>query len=311
MARIVISVGGNALGLTPAEQLEHMRRVAEGIAELVAAGHEIVVSHGNGPQVGQIELAFEKGALVDPDVPPMPLAECTGLSQGYIGYHLQQELQRALRGAGSDVSAVTTVTQVEVDEADPGFAHPTKPIGPFYDEAQAAALKTAHPDRVYQEDAGRGWRRYVASPRPLDIVEKKSILKLVESGQVVIACGGGGIPVVRDGAGHRGVPAVIDKDRASAKLASLLKADMLVILTAVDHVALNFGTDSETQLGQLSPAELASHLADGHFAEGSMKPKVEAVLDFVFEAPQRTSVITGLENVLPAVAGRAGTRISS
>ena len=264
MARIVIALGGNALGSTPAEQRDRVAAACPALVGLIHQGHEIIISHGNGPQVGMIQAAFDTAAKTNPKVAPMPLPECTAMSQGYIGYHLQQGMRRTLRANGMPWQVATVVTQVVVDPDDPAFGEPTKPIGAFYDEAAAQQMMRDDPSLRMREDSGRGWRRVVASPKPVDIAERRSILNLLDSEYIVIACGGGGVPVVRDAHGdYYGVDAVIDKDFASACLAEAVGADYLFILTAVDHVCLNFGTPEQRALDELHVDEAETYLRAG------------------------------------------------
>lgn len=308
--KVVVALGGNALedkSLPPtaASQLQVAARTAEHLAELSRAGYELAIVHGNGPQVGRILLASETAADV---TPPMPFDVCGAMSQGYIGYHLQQSLTAALRRRGRNIPVVTVVTQVVVDPADPAFQHPAKPIGPFYTREQAQALER---DKGYtmKEDSGRGWRRVVASPKPKRIVEIGTIRTLWDT-TVSIACGGGGVPVVEGADGSlEGVAAVIDKDLAACRLAIEMEADILMILTEVPAVAVNFGKPDQTDLGEVSAGELERYAAQGQFGAGSMLPKVEAAVEFVRSAPGRTAVITSLDLGLEALAGRAGTRI--
>lgn len=310
MSRIVIALGGNALGDTAAEQRERIDAAAPALVGLIAQGHEIIVSHGNGPQVGAIRLAFDTASAAAPGrVPVMDLPECTAMSQGYIGYHLQQGIAAELRRVGMPWHVATVVTQVEVDPADPAFTSPTKPIGAFYDEPTARRMMADEGLRMV-EDAGRGWRTVVASPRPVRIVERESILNLLDHEFIVIACGGGGVPVVREADGRlRGVAAVIDKDFASAALAEAVGADHLFILTAVDRVAIGFGTPEQRDLDRLSVAEAQRYLEDGQFAAGSMRPKVEAAVRFASSSPGRTAVICSLEKAPLAMRGESGTVI--
>lgn len=311
MSRIVIALGGNALGDTAAEQRDRIAAAAPALVGLIAQGHEIIVSHGNGPQVGAIRLAFETAAAAAPGrVPAMDLPECTAMSQGYIGYHLQQGIAAELRRVGMPWHVATVVTQVEVDPADPAFAAPTKPIGAFYDEPTARAMTAADPTLRMVEDAGRGWRVVVASPRPVRIVERESILNLLDHEFIVIACGGGGVPVVREPDGRlRGVDAVIDKDFASAALAEAVGADHLFILTAVDRVAIGFGTPGQRDLDRLCVDEAQRYVEEGQFAAGSMRPKVEAAIRFASSGPGRTAVICSLEKAPLAMRGESGTVI--
>ncbi len=311
MARIVIALGGNALGNTPAEQQKRIDEAAPSLIGLIRQGHEIVVSHGNGPQVGMIKLGLDTAADLNDKVARFPLPECTALSQGYIGYHLQNGIQRELRIEGMPWHVATVVTQVEVDPNDPAFKNPTKPIGAFYTEEEAKQLMAANPGAVYKEDAGRGWRQMVASPRPVDIVEKDSILNLLDHEFIVIACGGGGIPVIKDVDGdYEGVPAVIDKDFASAKLAELTDADYFFILTAVDRVCINYGKPNQEELTEITVARAKELAAEGHFAPGSMLPKVEAAIAFASSKPGRRAVIASLEKAPLAMEGKSGTVIT-
>lgn len=310
MSRIVIALGGNALGDTAAEQRARIDAAAPALVGLIAQGHEIIVSHGNGPQVGAISLAFATAAEHTDRVRPMDLPECTAMSQGYIGYHLQQGIARELRRVGMPWHVASVVTQVEVDPADPAFAHPTKPIGGFYDEATARAMMAADPDLRMVDDSGRGWRQVVASPRPVRIVEKDSILNLLDHEFIVVACGGGGIPVVRTPDGdHRGVPAVIDKDFASAALADAVGADYLFILTAVDRVAVDFGTPAQRDLDDLDLVEAQRLVDEGQLGAGSMLPKVQAAMTFAASGPGRRAVICSLEKAPLAMRGESGTTI--
>jgi len=307
----VIALGGNALGTTPAEQRAAIARATPPLIGLIAQGHEIIVSHGNGPQVGTIGLAFDLAAAADPHVPAMDLPECTAMSQGYIGYHLQQAMAAELRRQAMPWHVASVVTQVEVRADDPAFGVPRKPIGRFYGEAEARELMGRDAGVVLAEDSGRGWRRVVASPRPAGIVERDSIVNLLDHEFIVIACGGGGIPVVRDAAGDlHGVAAVVDKDFASACLADVVGADHLFILTAVDHVAVGFGTPRQRDLHAINAAAARQHLADGEFGAGSMQPKVEAALEFVEARPGPTAVICSLEKAPAAMRGESGTRIA-
>lgn len=308
MSRIVIALGGNALGDDPAEQRERIAAAAPALVGLIAQGHEIVVTHGNGPQVGAIHRAFERASAVDPDVPAMPLPECTALSQGYIGYHLQQGLLAELHRVGMPWHVATVVTQVLVDPADRAFDRPTKPIGAFTDEATARRRMAEDPGLRMAEDSGRGWRAVVPSPRPVDIVERDSILNLLDHEFIVIACGGGGVPVVRGADGLlRGVDAVVDKDFAAAALAEAVGADVLFILTAVDRVAVGFGTPEQRDLDQLDLATARRYAADGEFGTGSMLPKVQAAVQFAASGPGRRAVICSLAKAPQAMQGRSGT----
>lgn len=302
--KIVVALGGNALGKSVEEQKALVAKTAIPIVDLIEAGCEVIVAHGNGPQVGMIRLAFEKSSDQ-----PVPFAECGAMSQGYIGYHLQNALRNELVRRGLSKAVGTVVTQVEVDEQDPAFADPSKPIGSFYSEAEAEQLRKANPDWVMKEDAGRGWRRVVPSPKPVDIVEKELISDLVKAGHLVIATGGGGIPVVRREGKLVGVDAVIDKDFASAKLAELVKADKLIILTAVEKVAINFGKPDEKGLGSETVSTMEAYAAEGMFAKGSMLPKVQAAISFVKSGKGHEALITSLEKAKEGMEGKTGTTI--
>ncbi|MGM0213733.1 carbamate kinase [Enterococcus sp. AZ109] len=306
MSKIVIALGGNALGNSANEQLTKAELAAQSIADLIIAGHHVVIAHGNGPQVGQIRLAFENIGGDDPEK-VMPFPECTAMSQGYIGYHLQQAIDEELVARGlNDVPVVSMLTQVVVDPEDPAFENPTKPIGGYYDEETAKKIMDETGD-VYKEDAGRGWRRVVPSPKPMDIYEKVSLQTLVDAGQVVIACGGGGIPVVYRGKRYEGVDAVIDKDFAASKMAALIDADIFIILTAVDHVFVNFGKENQEALVDTTVEKMKEYIKEDQFAPGSMLPKVEAAIDFAESKAGRKSIIASLEQASEAVVGKSGT----
>jgi carbamate kinase len=304
---IVVALGGNALGESLAEQMAAVKTTARAIVDLIEQGHRVVVTHGNGPQVGMIDLAFESAAMTQAHTPHLPMSVCVALSQGYIGYDLQNALREELLDRGLQVPVVTLITQVIVDENDPAFRDPTKPIGSHFMRTEAEAMMRN--GYVMKEEAGRGFRRVVASPRPLDVVEKESVMALVRAGQLVIAVGGGGIPVLRQGHHLKGASAVIDKDLASAKLAELIDADLLIILTAVEKVALHFGTPQQRWLDRLSVEEARRYLREGHFAKGSMLPKVEAAIEFAASRPGRFTLITDLTRAREGIEGRTGTRI--
>ena len=310
MSRIVIALGGNALGNNPKEQQEMIEAACPSLIGLIAQGHEIIVSHGNGPQVGMINLAFAEGSKVSDKVTPMELMECTAMSQGYIGYHLQKGIKKELRLQKMPWHVATVVTQVEVDKNDPAFANPTKPIGAFYTKEQAEEIAKNNPEAKFVEDAGRGYRRVVASPKPIDIAEKASILNLLDNEYIVIACGGGGIPVIKDENGdYQGVPAVIDKDFASAKLAEEIGADYLFILTAVDRVMINYGKENQEELKEITVEQAQQYCDEGHFAPGSMLPKVQAAMAFASSGEGRRAVIASLEKAPLAMIGESGTLI--
>ncbi|MBQ7509149.1 MAG: carbamate kinase [Spirochaetales bacterium] len=309
MKKIVIALGGNALGNTPAEQLELVMETAKPIVDLIQEGNQVVVVHGNGPQVGMINLGLASAARTGAIKSDMPFPECGAMSQGYIGYHLQNALENEFTRRGMDKDVCTVVTQVLVDESDPAFENPTKPIGNFYDREVAEKIMREKGYRMV-EDAGRGYRRVVPSPIPVDVVEKRTIKKLVDGGSVVIAVGGGGIPVVkRDGLLY-GVPAVIDKDYASEKLAEIIEADILIILTAVEKVAINFGKPDRKWLSEMTVEEAERYAAEGQFAPGSMLPKVKACVNFAKSRKGRVAMITSLDRALQALNGETGTRIS-
>lgn len=304
---MVIALGGNALGETPEEQIKRVRKVAKIIVDLADDGYDIVVTHGNGPQVGLINLAMESGHENE-NTPDMPFAECGAMSQGYIGYHLQQALQQELNNRNKRKQCVTILTQVLVDAKDKAFNNPTKPIGSFYTKKEADAI-SKEKGYVFKEDAGRGYRRVVASPFPLKIIELKIIHKLLNAHNIVIAAGGGGIPVVKRKKALTGVDAVIDKDITSARLAIDLKADVFLILTTVDKVKINFGTPSEIDLDLLDVKQAEAYLRNGEFKEGSMKPKVEACLEYVKHKRGAQAIITSLNNAEKALSGKTGTVI--
>lgn len=306
--RIVVALGGNALGDTPKKQLEQVKIAAGFMADLIQDGHEIIIGHGNGPQVGIINSAMDYAASAGPKTPYMPFAECGAMSQGFIGYHLQQALQQILTQRGISKAVVSLITQVQVDKEDPAFSNPTKPIGNFCSKEKAEAT-AAEKGFTFMEDAGRGYRRVVPSPKPVRIVELSAIRKMVLSGLVVIAAGGGGIPVVQDENGLHGVDAVIDKDRSCCCLATALKADVLLILTAVDQVYINFNKPGQKALDTLSTEKAEEYMREGQFAKGSMYPKVEACVEFANALPGRIAVITSLERAGDALKGKTGTRI--
>lgn len=312
MKVITIALGGNALGKNPKEQQENIAKAVPSLVDLITQGHKIILTHGNGPQVGMIYKSFEYGAANSDKIARIDLQECTAMSQGYIGYHLQQGIKKELRRLGMPWHVSTVVSQVEVDPKDPSFKRPTKPIGDFYSEEEAKVMMKEKPDQIFKEDAGRGWRRVVASPKPKFIVEQDSIVNLLDHKFIVITCGGGGIPVVKDNNGdYAGVSAVIDKDFSAAMLADLVEAHYLFILTAVDHVSLYFGTKKEKALKEISIKQARKYIKAGHFAEGSMLPKIESALTFVEAAPGRKAVITSLEKANLAMSGNVGTVIYS
>lgn len=307
--RIVIALGGNALGNTLPEQMIAVKSTAQALCDLIEQGHQVVVVHGNGPQVGMINNAMAALSREDETQPNTPLSVCVAMSQAYIGYDLQNALREELRKRGFvRTPVVTVVTQVRVDDKDPAFLNPSKPIGHFLtkEEADRQAKKYGH---IMKEDSGRGYRRVVASPKPLEIVELDAIHSLVDAGKIVITCGGGGIPVTLNEDHLKGASAVIDKDFASCLLAKELDADMLIILTAVEKVAINFGKDNETWLDDISIADAQKYCDEGQFAPGSMLPKVQAAMDFAASDPKRTALITLLEKAKEGIMGETGTRI--
>ncbi len=314
MSRIVIALGGNALQDNPKDtsagaQLETCHATSKAIVDLIEDGHEVIIAHGNGPQVGQIVATYEGAAAADETKPVMPFPECGAMSQGYIGYHLQQAIREEMIKRGINKSIAAVVTQVIVDKNDSGFKNPTKPVGSFFTEEQAKKLMFEK-GYVMKEDSGRGFRRVVASPMPLTVVEEPVIKTLVEAGHVVITVGGGGIPVIqKENGGLEGVPAVIDKDLASEKIAELLDADELVILTAVEQVAINFNKPNQKNLALITVEEAEAYSSEGHFAPGSMLPKVRAAVMFANSKPGRKAVITSLEKAREALSGKTGTVI--
>ena len=305
--RLVIALGGNALGKTPEEQLELVTKTAESIVDL-SEEYDLAIGHGNGPQVGMINNAFEYAALNGAGTPAMPFPECGAMSQGYIGYHLQQSVRNELKKRGINKNVATVLTQVLVDENDEAFKNPTKPIGSFMtkEEADEIAKEKGY---TFVEDAGRGYRRVVASPIPKEIVELDVVNSLIENDNIVITVGGGGIPVIDKEDKLEGIPAVIDKDRSSALLAEELKADMLVILTAVDQVMINFGKENEEAIKEMTLEEAKKYIGEEQFAKGSMLPKVEACMEFVENTENGIALITSLEKAAEALKGQTGTII--
>lgn len=302
--RYVVSLGGNALGNNAEEQRTLVSNVAKYIVKLMKDGHEVVIVHGNGPQVGMINNAFSEAK----GVPDMPFPECGAMSQGYIGYHLQNALQNELKAQGVKRNVATVVTQVVVDKNDPLFQNPSKPVGTFYSKEEADQI-AKEKGYTMKEDAGRGYRRVVPSPLPIDIEEKEIISTLVKNGDVVICAGGGGIPVIKEGHKLVGVAAVIDKDYASALVAELVEADYLVILTAIDNVCINYKQPNEKKLGKVSVGEIKEYLKGDYFAKGSMYPKVNACVKFLSKCKGKTAIIAALENAALAFDEKSGTII--
>lgn len=307
MAKIVVALGGNALGNSPEEQKEIVKKTAKSLADIVSEGHKLIICHGNGPQVGMINLGFNLAHKINKDVPDMPFPECGSMSQGYIAYHLQQALQWELskRKISKDVVGIVTQTLVSADDL--AFSNPTKPVGLFYHESEAKELAKQN-KWVVKNDANRGWRRVVASPLPVDIIEKNVIKSLVDDNVVVIAVGGGGIPIIKGTDGYQGVDAVIDKDFASEKLAEILDADKLVILTAVDKVMLNYGKSNQQELDTLTLKEAEAYILENQFSAGSMLPKVQAALKFIQNKPKKVAIIANLNDAQAAVQGKNGTK---
>ena len=310
MKRVVLALGGNALGDNLHLQMTAVQLAAKAIADLIEDGFDVVVTHGNGPQVGMINLAMETAMKVDKSFFYIPMSVCVALSQGYIGYDIQNALREELLDRGIEKPVATIVTQTLVDADDPAFADPSKPIGAFYTKDEAKEMIERGYDM--KEDSGRGWRRVVASPKPIGIVEIETVRTLLEAGQVPVTVGGGGIPVKRTQGRHlKGTSAVVDKDFASAKLAEELDADMLVILTAVEKVAINYGKPNQEWLSEISAEDAERYIAEGHFAPGSMLPKIEAALTFVKSGSGRKALITILEKARDGLKGQTGTVISS
>ncbi len=305
--KVVIALGGNALGNTPEEQKAAVVHTSKSIADLVENGVTVTICHGNGPQVGMIKTAMDIAAQENAKSPKMPFPECGAMSQGYIGYHLQNALHNELKSRNLDKTVVSIVTQVLVDANDSSFQNPTKPIGSFMTLEEAEVLRAKGLTVV--EDAGRGYRQVVPSPQPVDIVEGTAISQLVEAGHVVVAGGGGGIPVVYHDGALYGVDAVIDKDLTSVRLAQAVEADTLIILTAVEKVAINFGKPDETWLSKLTIEEANKYIEAKEFAEGSMLPKIRAAIQFAESKPGRKTLITSLEKAEEGLKGNTGTWI--
>ena len=306
MKKIVIALGGNALGDTALEQLKLVEETAKPIVDLIEDGNQVIIAHGNGPQVGMINLgmnyAYESGKVKG----EMPFPECGAMSQGYIGYHLQNAIGNELKKRGVKKDVACIVTQVVVDENDEAFKKPTKPVGAFYDKETADKM-AAEKGWTFVEDSGRGYRRVVASPKPIDVAEKNIVNDLVNSGHIVITVGGGGIPVIDKAGKLIGVPAVIDKDFASAKLAEIVKADALFILTAVERVCINFGKPDQKQLETMTLSDCEKYIGENQFAPGSMLPKVIACMNFAKTGGE--AIIADLKNAKLALQGKSGTKI--
>lgn len=307
MKKVVLALGGNALGNSPEEQIKAVRKTAVSIVDLVEDGNEVIVCHGNGPQVGMINLAMETAHNSNPQISNMPFAECVAMSQGYIGYHLQKAIKNELSKRNMKNAVSTIITQVKVDKNDEAFANPTKPVGLFYSKEESEKL-AAESGYTFKEDANRGYRRVVPSPKPIDIIEKEEINTLIKEDFIVIAGGGGGIPVVENDGQLEGIGAVIDKDFTSEKLAEISYADLLIILTAVEKVCINYGTENEEGLDELNLSRAQKLIEERQFAEGSMLPKVKACLSFVQSGEGKTALITSLEKAKEGINGLTGTR---
>ena len=309
MARIVIALGGNALGDNPTEQKELVKIPAKKIVSLLKDGHEVVVGHGNGPQIGMIVNSFANEETLKQNGFNMPFPESGGMSQGYIGYHLQNAIASEIKKQGLNIPVQYILTQTLVDSSDPAFNNPTKPVGPFYkDEASA---KAANPGSVVVEDAGRGYRKVVASPKPIGFLGLEAIKKSIDSKACLIVGGGGGIPTIETNDGFEGVDGVIDKDFTLALMAAKVKADKLIILTGVSRVAINWGKENQEWLSEMTIAEAKKHIEDKQFAPGSMLPKVQAAIMFVTNNPNGQAIIADLKEVEDAIAGKTGTVIKA
>ena len=306
--KIVIALGGNALGNDPIEQLKKVKIATDIISDLIKEGNDVVIGHGNGPQVGMIKLAMDYSSNSDEKTPIMPLVECGAMSQGYIGYHLQQAFNASFSEKNIEKTAVSVITQVEISKEDKAFENPTKPVGMFYTKEKAQELQMKKGFK-FIEDAGRGYRKVVPSPKPLKIAELDAIKKMIDQGLIVITVGGGGIPVVKENKKLVGIDAVIDKDKSSSKLALDLDADVLLILTAVDKVYINFNKEHQKALDTLTTKDAKKYMLEGQFAKGSMLPKIEACIDFVEKSKNAYAIITSLEKAMDALKGLTGTKI--
>lgn len=311
MKRIVLALGGNALqvgnAISPQNQMDACLHTAKSVVSLVEKNYKVAIVHGNGPQVGEVVLTSEIAHKIDPKHPIMPFDVCSAFTQGYIGYQLQNAIKYELKKRKIERDVIALITQVEVSKTDPAFQNPTKPVGAFYSQIEAERLRKES-GYTMKEDAGRGYRRVIASPKPLNIIEFNSIKNLFEQNTIPICCGGGGIPVAREDDGHlQGMEAVIDKDAAAAKLAELMNADMLIILTAVEKVAIHFNKPHQENLSVLTVADAKKHIQNGQFAPGSMLPKIEAALSFLSHKPNSEVIITSLEKAALALEGKTGT----
>ena len=309
MARIVIALGGNALGNNPTEQKELVQLPAQKIASLIKMGHEVVIGHGNGPQVGMIFNAFSDAKKVNDKTPLVPFAEAGGMSQGYIGYHMVTAIANELKKANLKKDALYVLTETIVDHNDPAFKNPTKPVGPFY--SSKAEAEANNPDSVIIEDAGRGYRKVVPSPKPINFLGIEAIKNNIKNGAVMIVGGGGGIPIIETNGQYQGVDGVIDKDFALAKIAQMIDADIFIILTAVEHVYVNWGKPNQKALIETTVSELKQYICENQFAPGSMLPKVEAAINFVSSGKNKSAIIADLSKVELALEGKSGTKIIS
>lgn len=308
--KIVVALGGNAIltdNPTAEAQQKALLNTANDLVKFVENGDQLIISHGNGPQVGNLLLQQAKGSTKEN--PAMPLDTCVGMTQGSIGYWLQNAMDQVLREKNLNTSVATVVTQVEVSDTDPAFENPTKPIGPFMTKEQADQAQQANPDYRFVEDAGRGYRRVVPSPKPINVIEKDAVNSLVQANIIPVSVGGGGIPVVNQDGKLVGREAVIDKDFASEKLAELVDADLLIILTAVDYIYVNYNQPDQKKLESVTVDELKEYIDQNQFAPGSMLPKVQAVIDFV-EQTGKTAVVTSLENIDQFIKNQAATIIT-
>lgn len=305
--KIVIALGGNALGDSPSEQKELVKVPAEKVATLTKQGHTVVIGHGNGPQVGMIFNSFSDARKVNPKTPIIPFAEAGGMSQGYIGYHMLAAIQTELNKLNVNRNVAYFETITYVDSNDPAFSNPTKPVGPFYATLEEA--KASNPDSKIVEDAGRGYRVVVPSPKPIDFLGIGAIKESIDNGTIAIVGGGGGIPAINENGVIKGLDGVIDKDFTCAKIAEKIDADVFVILTAVDHVYVNWGKPDQKGLEVASVAEMEEYIAQNQFAPGSMLPKVQAAINFVKGKPGKKAIIADLKDIEKALEGKVGTAI--
>ncbi|WP_338969462.1 carbamate kinase [Spiroplasma endosymbiont of Labia minor] len=312
MAKIVVAVGGNALGNNPVEQKEIVKITAKNLVDFIQNGDQLAIVHGNGPQVGMINSAFETSSKIDEKIPSMPFSEAGSMSQGYIGYHMVQAMDAEISKRKLNASVAALITQTVVDINDAGFKNPTKPIGAFYTKDEADKLKKINPDWTIVEDAGRGYRRVIASPKPIEIIEANAIKALMDAKITPIAVGGGGIPVIKSANGQlEGKAAVIDKDLGAALLAATIGAEKLIILTAVDTVMINYKKENQTALTNMTLNDVEKYIAEGQFAVGSMLPKIEAAASFVKANPTKIAIIGSLEKVADVLTGKSGTIIKA